>query len=171
MENEIWKDVPNYEGLYQISDLSRVKSLPRKMVKGKAVFISTEKILKPAQNSGGYMQVILCKSGTQKAITIHQLIAMTFLGHTPCGYELVIDHINDNKLDNRVENLQIVTNRFNACKTQGKYSSQYKGVSWSKRYKKWQSLIQINGINTHLGLFNCELAASLAYQNKLKQIL
>jgi hypothetical protein len=78
--------------------------------------------------------------------------------------KLVIDHINDDKLDNRVENLQIVTTRFNAYKTQGKYSSQYKGVSWDKKANKWTAKISINKKNYHLGLFNCELLAYHAYE-------
>ena len=158
---EEFRDIPGYEGLYQVSNLGRVKSFWNK----------TEKILKPAKNSSGYVQVILCKSDTKKGVTIHQLIAMAFLGHEPCGHELVIDHINNDKTDNRVENLQIVTNRFNVYKTQGRHTSKYKGVSLHKKLNKWVSNIMINGKLTYLGLFNCELAAHQAYQNKLKEIL
>ncbi len=161
MENEIWKDIPNYEGLYQVSDFGRVKSF-RKL---------KEKILKPTKNGIGYMKVILYKSDTKKQITVHQLVSIAFLNHAQNGNKLVIDHINDDKTDNRLENLQIVTHRFNSCKTQGKYSSKYKGVSWLKDRNKWISKIHINGKTTNLGVFNCELAASLAYQTKLKQIL
>ena len=100
----------------------------------------------------------------------HQIVAITFLGHKPCGYILVVDHINDNKLDNRVENLQIVTNRFNCRKTQGRYSSQYKGIYWDKNAKKWRSSIIINGKPKHLGLFIDEYEAHLTYQNALKNI-
>ena len=100
----------------------------------------------------------------------HQLVAIAFLGHKPDGYILVVDHINDIKTDNRVENLQIVTARFNVYKTQKKYSSQYKGVCWHKYTKKWQASIYINGKIKYLGLFIDENEAHLTYQNALKNI-
>ena len=171
MKNEFWKDVIGYEGTYQVSNLGRVKSLPRLMQKGKNIFTCKEKILKPAVTSSGYAQVILCKSDTKKGVTVHKLVAIAFLNHTPCGMKLVIDHINDDKLDNRLENLQIVTNRENSCKTQGKYSSKYKGVCWNKTANKWRSHIYVNGKIKHLGYFTNEQEASQTYQNKLKELI
>jgi len=169
-ELEVWKDIPGYDGLYQVSNLGRVYSLPREWVSGKGAISKHEgKILK-GSTSRGYRLVQLCINGNMKAYKIHQLVAIAFLNHIPNGYELVIDHINDNKLDNRVENLQIVTQRFNSCKTQGKYTSKYKGVSWHKKSNKWVSQITINGMVKHLGLFNCELEASKAYQKALKEL-
>jgi len=171
-ELEVWKDIPGYEGLYQVSNLGNVKSLPREWVTGKgAVRKHKGKILKGSTNSSGYRLVILCVNGKIKGYTIHQLVAIAFLNHKPNGLELVVDHINDNKLDNRVENLQIVTNRFNICKTQGKYSSKFKGVVWHKQLNKWRSQIVINGKLKHLGVFKCELSASHAYQKALKELL
>lgn len=161
---EIFKDIPSYEGLYQVSNLGNVKSLNYNKTK-------KEKILKSNKNSLGYKNVGLSKNGKVKSITVHQLVAMAFLNHNPCGFKLVIDHRNDNKLDNRLENLQVVTTRHNSHKTQGRYSSKYKGVHWHKHTKKWCCSIMINSNPTHLGYFNCELAAHLAYQNKLKEII
>jgi len=164
MENEIWKDIPGYEGLYQVSNLGNVKSLGNDRTR-------KEKILKPSVCKYGYYHVGLYKNGKVKSTVVHQFIAMAFLNHNPCGHKLVIDHRNDNPLDNRVENLQIVTQRFNANKTQGKYTSKYKGVSWHKKANKWISNILINKKQIHLGYFNTEEEASLAYQTKLKEIL
>lgn len=157
---ENWKDIKGYEGLYQISNLGRVKSLK----------FGKQKILKSTINSRGYMKVILYKPDFKKHIFIHQSVAMAFLNHTPCGLELVVDHINDDKLDNRLENLQLISNRENIYKTQGKWASKYKGVSWHKKNSKWVAATTINNKRFFLGSFNCELAASLAYQNKLKEI-
>lgn len=168
--NEIWKDIPEYDGLYQISNIGNVKSLSREICNSLRCYISKEKILKQKKNPDGYYTVNLCNNNNCKTFRIHKLVAIAFLNHIPCGYELVIDHINDIKTDNRVENLQIVTQRFNVKKTQGKYSSKYKGVCWDKHARKWISRIVINKIKVYLGLFNCELAAHVAYQNKLKQI-
>jgi hypothetical protein len=164
MQEEIWKDIPGYEGLYHVSNLGDVKSLNYKKSK-------TEKLLKLAIASDGYFVVGLYKDSKSKQYKVHKLVAMAFLNHIPCGYEVVCDHKNDVKTDNRLENLQLVTARFNTCKTQGKYSSKYKGVSWHKRSRKWMSRIIINGKLNHLGSFNCELSASLAYQNKLKELI
>ena len=159
---EIWKDVVGYEGRYLISNIGRLKS----NIKNKETLINGH------IDSKGYLRYTLSwklknKIGCYRA---HQLVAIEFLGHKLCGMNLIIDHINDNKLDNRVENLQIVTNRFNARKTQGKYSSQYKGVHWNKKRKKWNSSIQINGKNKNLGCFIDEHEAHLVYQNALKNI-
>jgi len=170
-ELEVWKDIPGYEGLYQVSNLGNVKSLPKEWVSGKGLVKKHNgKILKGGTISSEYITVQLYFNGNRKTYQIHQLVAMAFLNHIPNGHELVIDHINDNKLDNRVENLQIVTARFNCYKTQGKYTSKYKGVSWHKKSNKWVSQITINGMVKHLGLFNCELEASKAYQKALKEL-
>jgi hypothetical protein len=158
---EIWKSIPDYNGIYEVSNLGNVKSLR----------FNKEKILKGGINTTGYNYVTIFKSNIKKNFCNHQLVAMAFLNHIPCGHNLVIDHINDIKTDNRLENLQIVTQRFNVKKTQDRYSSKYKGVSWSKQSKKWQSSITINGKTKHLGYFKCELAAHITYINKLKEIL
>lgn len=169
---EVWKDIPGYEGLYQVSNLGNVKSLPKQWVFGYGAIKSHNGIiLKKVLDTYGYYVVSLRKNKILKTCKIHQLVAMAFLGHIPCGHKLVIDHINNDKLDNRVENLQIVTNRFNTHKNNKIYSSQYKGVHWNKARKKWISQIVINGKQMNLGYFDCELKASLAYQNKLKEII
>ena len=168
---EIWKDIPDYEGLYQVSNLGRVKSLPKEWVGGNGVIRKHNgKILKGWKDPRGYYKTCLCKDSITKKFSVHQLVAMAFLGHIPNGFELVIDHINDDPSDNRVENLQIVTQRFNACKTQGKYSSKYKGVSWNKYAKKWLAKITISGKQKHLGRYIDELQAHQAYQNALKNL-
>jgi hypothetical protein len=170
-ELEVWKDIPEYEGLYQISNLGRVKSLSRYINRPIGGYYTKERILKNRKNSCGYYLMQLFKDGNMKNILIHQLVAIAFLNHKPNGHELVIDHINDNKLDNRVENLQIVTQRFNTRKTQGNSSSRYKGVSWCKTINRWKVVIFINGKSKYLGVFKCELAASYAYQKALKELL
>jgi hypothetical protein len=159
---EIWKDVVGYEGRYLISSTGRLKSI----IKNK------EKLIKGSLDSHGYLRYSLNweLKNKRNGYRAHQLVAQSFLGHKVCGHKLVIDHINDNKLDNRFENLQIVTQRFNTRKTQGKYSSQYKGVYWNKQHKKWRSNIRINGKIKHLGLFIDEYEAHLTYQNALKNI-
>jgi hypothetical protein len=155
---EIWKDIIGFENVYQVSNLGNVKSLHSKQAKQ----------LKPTNHGDGYLSVTLYNNGFRKVKLIHHLVAEAFLNHVTNGFKLVIDHINDNPSDNRLENLQIVTHRFNVCKTQNKYASKFKGAYKSK--DKWKSQIVINGQTIYLGTFDCELKAHQAYQLKLNSI-
>ena len=145
---------------YQVSNLGIVRSLK----------FNKEKILKQGVNRHGYKVVVFSENNNQKMFSVHQLVAIAFLNHNPCGFKLVVNHINFNKTDNRVENLEVVTTRENANKKHIKSSSKYVGVSWAKRYNKWRSYINIGSKQIHLGYFDCELAAVVAYNNKLKTI-
>jgi len=91
----------------------------------------------------------------------------------PCGFKLVIDHKNSIKTDNRLENLQIISQRQNVCKTIGIYASKYRGVTLGNCKKKvtWRSSIIINNKKINLGSFNTEYEAHLAYQNALQKHL
>ena len=164
---EIWKDVKGYKGLYQASDLGNIKSLSRYVNHRCGKKIIKERILKPIVNHYGYLFVNLFKKGIKKTITVHQLVAIAFLNHTPNGHKLVCNHINFNKQDNRVENLEIVTNRENTNKKHLKSTSKYTGVSWDKPLKKWAAYIHINIKKVHLGYYTNEYDAHLAYQNAL----
>lgn len=157
---EVWKSIEDYEGLYEISNLGNVKSLNYKHTK-------KEGILAKCNNRNGYLTVNLFKNRKVKTRRIHQLVALAFLNHKPCGYELVINHINHIKTDNRLENLEIVTHRENSNKKHIKSFSQYTGVYWCKRTNKWLSQITINKKRNHLGYFDTEIEAHNAYQNKL----
>ena len=97
---EIWKDVPNYEECYQVSDLGRVKSYGKTRWNGWANHYVEGKIFKQTLNSTGYNIVGFTKCGVSKTYQTHQLVAMAFLGHTPCGYDVVVDHIDNDKLNN-----------------------------------------------------------------------
>jgi len=158
---EIWKDIPNYDGAYQSSNLGNIKSL--KLIK--------ERVLKPAL-SNSYLVVSLSKNNKQKTYKVSQLVAMAFLNYKLNGHKIIVDHINNNKLDNKLENLQLISHRENLSKDKWRKntSSKYTGVSWHKFYKKWQSQIMIKGKFKHLGYFYIEIDAHNAYQNELKII-
>lgn len=157
---EIFKDIPDYEGLYQVSNLGRVKSFKCKK----------EKILKNSIGNHGYFRVTLIKNKESKSFLVHQLVSICFLNHSICGYNFVVDHINENKLDNNINNLRIVTNRYNVHRNRDNYSSKYKGVSLDKKTNKWLTQIQINGKRKRFGLFNTEYEAHLKYQEVLQNI-
>ena len=168
---EIWKDIPNYEGYYQSSNLGRIKSLSRIVLrKGKYPFMSKEKVLKPALIPLGYYQIVLHKNGIKKGKSIHSLVAESFLNHKPNGHKLVVNHKNFNREDNRVENLEIITNRENTNKKHIKSSSKYVGVYFYKRVSKWVAQIWVNGKKKILGYFENEYDAYLAYQKALNEL-
>ena len=170
MMKEVFKDIKGFEGLYQVSNLGRVKSLSRVVYNHLGARTLKEKILKGCLGSNGYYTVNLMKDGKYNAINVHQLVAMAFLGHEPCGHKLVVDHIDHNRQNNRVDNLQVLTMRQNSSKRIKEYTSKYIGVSKKKGSDKWFAFITINGKNKNLGTFSTELRASIAYELALLQL-
>lgn len=173
-EIEIWKDVPGYEGLYQVSDLGRVKRLARtSLISRGRLPTKKEKILKYMLDVNGYSVCSLYLDGKGKQFKISVLVAMAFLGHKPDGTtKIVCDHINNVKTDNRLYNLQLISQRENSSKDakNNNSTSKYTGVSWDKKNKKWVAIIQIEGKNRYLGHFLCEIQASEMYQKALKNL-
>lgn len=107
---EQWKPIENYEGLYEVSSLGRIKSLPRwKQNHSKLEYIE-EKILKQGFN-GKYYHVRLSKDGKVKIYLIHKLVAEAFLDN-PNNYPCV-NHKDENKLNNNVNNLEWCTQKYN----------------------------------------------------------
>ena len=137
---------------------------------GKYPFESKERIYKGSLNSSGYYRVQLFKNGISKTKIVHQLVAISFLNHTPCGLKLVVNHINFIRTDNRVKNLEIVTNRENSNKIHIKSSSKYIGVCFVKSRNNWRSRILIDGKRISLGTFRDEVEASNAYTNALQNL-
>lgn len=92
--NEIWKDIPGYEGLYQVSNLGRVKSF----------WLGKEQIMKSCKNSSGYLFVKLYKDGKKKHYKIHRLVASVFLPNP--NNLLQVIHKDEDKTNNKVDNLE-----------------------------------------------------------------
>lgn len=105
---EIWRDIENYEGLYQVSNLGRVKSLPRNTTKGG--------LLSPDSNGKGYLTVLLSKKGKKRRFYIHKLVATAFLQNEENLPE--VDHRDNDKTNNRAENLQWISHVENLRKKQ-----------------------------------------------------
>jgi hypothetical protein len=167
---EVWKDVNGYEGYYQVSNFGRVKSLAR-VIKATNRFLPIkERILVQSIDTVGYRSVGLIKDYKKNTVRIHQLVAITFLGHKPCGHKLVINHKDFNRLNNNVNNLEIITARENCNQKHLKSTSIYTGVSWCKKVNKWVAGIQINGKTKYLGSYNSELKASESYEYELLKL-
>lgn len=110
---EIWKDIPNYDGLYQVSSLGRFKRITRCIVEksGKRKVIKG-RIIKTHEYTNGYIRVALCINGIEKQYIAHRIVAITFLPQN--SYENIeVNHKNEIKSDNRVENLEWVTHKYN----------------------------------------------------------
>lgn len=108
---EVWKDIEGYEGLYQVSNYGRVKSLARtKMNHGKSQLIP-ERIMSQEKNSSGYLRVNLYKNSDRKRMLVHRLVAHAFISNPenkPC-----IDHIDTDKTNNHADNLRWCTQKEN----------------------------------------------------------
>ena len=112
MEGEIWKDIEGYEGLYQVSNMGRVKSLGRKVknISLKRGYRETkDKILKQYIDRYGYLKVVLTKETQRSYFTAHRLVALAFIDN-PLNKPSV-DHKNTIRTDNRVENLRWLTQK------------------------------------------------------------
>lgn len=153
---EIWKNVIDFEGMYQVSNLGNVKSLNRLVIQsnGKEIYLK-ERILKKCYDAFGYACYQLSKNGKLKNYRGHVLVAMHFLNHKPNGFKLVVDHINNIPSDNRVENLRLLTSHENTYRGRLNLTSKYKGVCWHKGRKMWMSYKN----KKHIGYFNTEKEA------------
>ena len=108
MKNEEWRDVVGYEGLYQVSSEGRVKSLERKDCLGRTI---RERILKPRTDRYGYLVVNLCDGGKRKHFFVHRLVCQAF--HDNLDNKPEVNHVNEDKTDNRACNLEWSTRREN----------------------------------------------------------
>ena len=136
---EIWKDIKNYEGLYQVSNFGKVKSLPRKGTQ-----TNTEKILKVSYTYNGYERVSLHKNNKDKRYLVHRLVAETFIPN-PNNYPQV-NHKDENKINNNVSNLEWCTPSYNI--NYGKRNNNLNKEVWQydlqgKFIKKWKSTMEI----------------------------
>ena len=155
---ETYKAVKNHEGIYEVSNLGNVKSLK----------YGVERQVKPILGSSGYLFVNLYKDNKTKCRTIHQLVAESFLDHTPNGHVIVVNHIDFNKLNNKASNIELVANRDNSNKKHLSSSSKYTGVDLRSN-GKYRVQIYLDGKQRYIGTFTEELDAKNAYDNALRK--
>ena len=154
MQNRTWVEFKDTG--YFVSDFGEVKSCSG----------AKPRILKQRNDRQGYPRVNIYIDKKCTTFKIATLVAMVFLNHSKEN-GLVVDHIDNDKSNNKLSNLQLVSVRKNSSKDK-KGVSKYTGVSWCKLSKKWKAQIHLDGKKIHLGIFKNELDASKAYQNRLK---
>lgn len=111
MSEESWKAIPGYEGLYEASDLGKVKSLDREVRGKRGPQRIKGKVLKPWKDTRGYPQVYLCLEGKRKPVSVHRIVMLTFVGEG--GLKNTVNHINGQLDDNRLVNLEWCTQKEN----------------------------------------------------------
>jgi hypothetical protein len=160
MEN--WVKINGFEN-YEISSEGRVRSLSFKRT-------GICKIINPCKSKKQYLVIRLYKNGLPNCKKIHQLVAIHFLNHLPCGMNKIIDHINGVKTDNRLVNLRITDNRTNCSKGRKNKTSSFTGVCFDASKQKYKAAIYYDGKHHFLGSFKNEIDAKNSYDNALKNI-
>lgn len=158
---EQWKSVKNYEGLYEISNRGRIKTLERIYYSGKnhsVAKLQEESIKHTRLSSNGYETVSLQKGSIYKGYSVHKLVWLHF-GDRECPPELQLDHINGVKTDNRIENLQLLTPKANRRKS----IKRDLPIGVILHGNKYQAQITKYGKGHFLGLFNTPEEAHAKY--------
>lgn len=160
MEEELWKDIPDYEGRYMISTFGRIKGFYRGKWSMKS-FVN---------DTSGYPRVRFKANNKVVEINVHRLMGRVFLESVGTG--LCVNHKDLDKTNNRLDNLELVTNRENAChasKMRAVSSSKYIGVVWSKQMRMWKASITLKGKSVFLGYHKEEDKAYEARCNAEKE--
>lgn len=162
---EIWKDIPNYNGFYQVSNHGRVKSISRKINTHGGSRCNKCKILRLSINAGGYYSVMFSKYNVKKRMVVHQLVAICFLNHILNGFNLVINHVDGNKINNNPNNLEIVTQRYNTSDGFLRYYKESKYTGVTRARKRWRCTLTINKKSDYLSEYDAHLIYQLTIKN------
>jgi hypothetical protein len=159
---ETWKNVVGYDGRYMVSSHGRVLSVARTRRR-------ESKLLKPRFNGRGYLCVAIYLEGKRKDITIHKLMSLAFFNIDTNGKDTVVDHIDDDKTNNHISNLRVISQRENSTKS-GRGESKYIGVTYCYWTNRWVARITIDRKEVFLGRFKNEKDAGMAYINKRAEL-
>ena len=129
---EVWKDVEGFEGLYQVSNLGRLKSYKKD---------GSGHIYKLTNKNGDYFRVVLYGTdGKRKSYGLHRLIAGAFI-ENPFGYK-EINHIDSNKQNNRIENLEWCSREYNAEHARKHNPNMLDGMIWHNKHVRAKPVYQ-----------------------------
>jgi hypothetical protein len=165
METEIWKDIIGFEGLYQVSSIGRVKSMAR--IFPGYIKITSEIIKTPTISKHGYFHVSLWKNNKMYLRGVHRLVAQSFIPNEN-EYQIHVNHINGNKVDNSVSNLDWVSVRENTSHGYLLNNSHINCIGVRKLKKNleaWEVRTTLNGKRIQVGTFRTE---QLAIDAKIK---
>ena len=124
---ETWKDIPEFRGSYQVSNMGRVRSVDRVVTfKDDSMRKYKGKVLKPSIGNSGYEQVRLCNDGGCNTKTVHRLVLEVFKPHVNMN-DLQVNHIDGDKLNNHLTNLEWVTARDNILHAHDTGLADYRG--------------------------------------------
>ena len=137
--------------------------------KGDVSNAKTGRILKPRLNNG-VNTIVLRIDGESKQMCIHIIMAIVFLGFNHKDKSLCVRHIDGNLLNNRLDNLQIVSRRFINATNSKKRTSKYPGVCWCNTAGRWLATIKINNKMKYLGHHKREFDAHKAYVKALEEL-
>lgn len=164
--NEVWKDIKGYEGLYQISNQGRVKSL--QFLHGNrygASYRYRERILKPTDNGYGYLIVGLKKGTKRNNYYVHRLVASSFIENP--DNKKYVNHLDYDKTNNKADNLewcsQIENVRYSKHRMEHQKNTKLpeSGFKYIKKRKVKEGCVYEVGIKTHLGYFYYRSSALL----------
>ena len=140
---EIWKDIPGYEGLYQVSNLGRIKSF---RIWTGTMYVNKEHILIPQLGKRGYYCIGLSKNGKSKTTAIHRVVAKAFIPNAK-NYKFV-NHKDENKLNNNANNLEWCTKQYNTEYSLAIPITQYDiNGNYIAKYKSSKEAYRILNIN------------------------
>lgn len=148
-DEEVWLDIPSYIGKYKISSFGRVKSIKRHRV-------IKDRILKLNTDSHGYYFFTPYNNGIKTHIMVHKIMGILFLGNSPDNTTtIVIDHIDENKRNNNIKNLQLVSHRENIAKSKIKNRIVKHNTTnvYRTRYNSWSATFYYLGNRISLGSF------------------
>lgn len=163
---EIWKDIVGYEGLYQISNYGRVKSLAKEWQCCNGIMRKQSEQIKKLHPAHKYMKVTLYNNKKVKTYKISILVWEHFGDGDRKG--MVIDHIDGNTLNDNINNLQLLSARDNVIKGWKTKRDLPTGVY--KNHKRFEAFIMINGNSIYLGTYDTAQEASNKYQEAKKKV-
>ncbi len=164
---EIWKEIPEYEGYYEVSNYGNIRTMNRFIVNSKGIksyYVS--KYRNPSVYD--YRIILLSKNGKVKGFKISRLVALLFVS----GRNLeknIVNHIDGNKLNDYFKNLEWCTSSQNSIHSFEKGMSIKKnkvsGIFYEKRRNKWASYLYRNNKNIFIGRFNTQEEAIIKRKN------
>lgn len=134
MAQELWRNIPGYEGMYIVSNFGNVMSLPRARMCHGTLRMYSGKLLKPRPVPNGYLKVTLYKDNVAKQESVHRLVMLAFAGPS----DLQVNHKDEDKTNNHLDNLEYMTGfdntRYTCCKPVESYD-----LKTGKTIKTYQS--------------------------------